>query len=130
MKRALFVAACLFAAGSVPAAAFDASLTRQLKELSGTTRFVQACNLQALIEVSRDKNGLRPTHAAVDALGAPHVDGDVMKGSGGALRSRDKWYQFSFTCSTTPDHLEVKSFTYKIGKAIPKEQWASYNLYQ
>ena len=31
---------------------------------------------------------------------------------------------------TTPDHLQVTSFTYKIGKPIPKEQWASYNLYE
>ncbi len=48
-----------------------------------------------------------------------------MTGNGGAMRSRDKWYQFSFTCVTTSDHLQVKSFNYKIGKPIPKEQWAS-----
>ena len=53
-----------------------------------------------------------------------------MTGNGGAMRSRDKWYQFSFTCATTPDHLQVKSFDYKIGKSIPKEQWASLNLYE
>ena len=52
-----------------------------------------------------------------------------MKGNTGAVRSRDKWYQFSFDCVTSPDHLEVTSFTYKVGKPIPKEQWASYNLY-
>ena len=71
MKRYL-IAVCVLLAGSVPAGAFSAALTKQLKELSGTTRFVQACSLQALIEISKDKNGLRPTHAAVDALGAPH----------------------------------------------------------
>ncbi len=128
MKR-LLVAVSVLLAGILPASAFNASLTKQLKELSGTTRFVQACNLQALIEISKARNGLRPTHAAVDALAAPHIKGDEMKGDGGALRSRDKWYQFAFTCTTTPDHLQVKSFTYKVGKPIPKEQWASYNLY-
>ncbi len=129
MNRYLFAASVLLA-GSLPAAAFNASLTKQLKELSGTTRFVQACNLQALIEVSKDRNGLRPTHAAVDALGAPYIKGDVMKGNTGALRSRDKWYQFSFDCTTTSDHLQVKSFNYKVGKPIPKDKWESYNLYK
>lgn len=124
------IAASVFLAGSLPAAAFNASLTRQLKELSGTTRFVQACSLQALIEINKDRNGLRPSHTPVDALGAPSIKGDVMTGKTGAARSRDKWYQFSFTCVTTPDHLRVTSFKYKIGKPIPQAQWAAYHLYK
>ena len=129
MNRFL-IAAALLLAGSLPAAAFSASLTRQLKELSGTTRFVQACSLQALIEISKDRNGYRPSHAPVDALSQPRIKGDTMTGGGGAMRSRDKWYQYSFVCVTTPDHLRVTSFRYKIGKPIPKAQWASYHLYQ
>ncbi len=129
MNRFL-VAAAILIAGSLPAAAFSASLTKQLKSLSGTTRFIQACNLQALIEIAKDKNGYRPEHAAVDALAPPEIKGDTMVGGGAALRSRDKWYQFTFTCVTTSDHLQVKSFEYKIGAAIPKDQWASLNLYQ
>ena len=128
MIRALF-AASLLLAGSLPAAAFTAALTKQLEQLSGTTRFVQACGLQALIEIGKDKDGFRPEHAPVDALAQPKVKGDTMTGDGGALRSGDAWYQFSFTCVTTPDHLKVTSFTYKIGKLIPEEQWLSHNLY-
>jgi hypothetical protein len=124
------VAVLVVLAACLPAAAFSPSLTQQLKELSGTTRFVQACNLEALIRISADHNGLSPSHAAVDALGKPFIKGDVMKGNGGALRSRDKWYQFSYDCVTTPDHLQVKSFAYKVGKPIPKQEWATYNLYE
>ena len=129
MNRYIIAASVLLAC-SLPAAAFNASLTGQLKGLSGTTRFVQACTLQALIEINKDRNGLRPSHTPVDALGPPSIKGDVMTGNTGAARSRDKWYQFSFKCVTSPDHLQVTSFTYKIGKPIPKAQWASYNLYQ
>lgn len=129
MNRYL-VGACVLLVGSLPAVAFDASLTKQLKELSGTTRFIQACDLEALLEIAKDKSGIKPTHAAVDALGAPSVQGDVMKGDSGAVRSRDTWYQFSFACATTPDHLEITSFDYKLGKVIPKEQWTSLNLYE
>ena len=123
------VAVALLLAGSLPAAAFSTSLTKQLEKLSGTTRFVQACGLQALIEIGKDKNGYRPEHAPVDALAQPKINGNTMTGNGGALRSRDKWFRFSFTCITTPDHLTVTSFKYKIGKPIPKEQWVSFNLY-
>lgn len=129
MNRFL-IAACVLIAGSLPAAAFDASLTRQLKELSGTTRFYAACELQALIDISKDRNGYRPEHAPVDALSLPHIKGTIMTGNGGAMRSRDKWYQYSFTCTTTPDHLQVKSFKYKIGKPIPPDRWASLHLYK
>ncbi len=129
MKR-LFIATSVVLAGSLPAAAFNAALTKELESISGATRFVQACNLQALIEIAKDKNGLRPEHAAVDALAPPQIEGDTMTGSGAAVRSRDKWYQFSFTCTTTPDHLQVTSFNYTVGKPIPKDRWASLNLYE
>ena len=129
MKQ-LFLAAFVVLAGSLPAAAFNATLTKQLESISGTTRFVTACELQALLEIAKDKNGLRPEHATVDALAAPQIKGDTMKGDGGALRSRDKWYQFSFSCVTSPDHLQVTSFAYQIGNPIPKDQWASLNLYE
>jgi hypothetical protein len=129
MNRFL-VAAAVLLVGSLPAAAFDAALTRDLQKLSGTTRFVQACNLEALIKIAADKNGLRPEHAAVDALAAPQIKGGVMKGSGGALRSRDKWYQFSFTCTASTDYLDVTKFDYEMGNPIPKNQWASLNLYE
>jgi hypothetical protein len=127
MKRFLVVAAVLVA-GSQPAAAYNASLTKQLESHSGATRCVTPCGLQALIEIGKAER--LPAGTPVDALAAPHVEGDTMTGNGGALRSRDKWYQFSFSCVTTPDHLQVTSFEYKIGKPIPEEQWASLNLYK
>ena len=129
MNRYL-IAASVLLAGSLPAAAFNAVQTRELKGLSGTTRFVEACSLQALLDIARDRNGLIPTHATVDALGAPYIKGASMTGNTGAVRSRDKWYQFSFDCKTTPDHLRVTSFKYKIGKPVPKAQWAAYHLYK
>ena len=129
MNRYL-IAASVLLAGSLPAAAFGPSMTRQLKELSGTTRFDQACSLQALLEINKDRNGYHPSHAPVDALSQPQIKGDEMTGNGGAMRSHDKWYQYSFTCVTTPDHLRVTSFKYKIDKPIPHQEWASLHLYR
>ncbi len=129
MRGLLFVGAA-FLAATLPAAAFTRQQTQELAKLSGATRLIQACDLEALIRIAADRNGLRPSHAPVDALSPPQIKGNTLKGDGGAVRSRDKWYQFSFTCVTSPDHLKVTSFTYKIGQPIPKEQWAAANLYE
>ncbi len=128
MKRLVIVVSALIAAH--PAMAFNHQQTEQLKSLAGVTRFIQACDLAAIIRIAGDKNGLRPEHIAVDAIAAPKIGDVEMSGSGGALRSRDKWYQFSFTCVTSADHLDVTKFEYKLGEAIPQDQWASLNLYR
>jgi len=52
-----------------------------------------------------------------------------MSGTGGAFRSKGKWYQFSFTCETDADHMNVRTFSFKIGEPIPEEQWEPHGLW-
>ncbi len=128
MRTSLLVVLALVT-GALPAAAFTKAETNGLKSLSGTTRLIQACSLQGLLKIASDKNGYKPEHVVIDALGAPIIDGDKVNGTGGVLRSRGKWYHLSFACATSADHLEVTKFTYEIGEAIPQDQWAQLNLY-
>jgi len=129
MKKTLLAVAALLVAAA-PAAAFTKSEIAGLQSMSGVTRLIQACNLQALNQIAADKsNKLRPEHVAIDGLSQPSINGDAVSGKGGVLRSRGKWYQFAFDCKTTPDHLEVTKFGYKVGETIPKDKWAEYNLY-
>jgi hypothetical protein len=130
MKKTLLAVAALLVAAATPAAAFTKSEIAGLKSMSGVTRLIQACNLQALIQIAADKNKLRPEHVAIDGLSQPNIKGDAVSGKGGVLRSGGKWYQFDFDCKTSPDHLEVTKFGYKLGDSIPKDKWAEYNLYQ
>ena len=129
MRRLLLVGTALLVA-TLPAAAFTKSEIKQLETLSGNTRLTQACVLEALLKVAADKKGMRPEHVVVDVMGPPHYDGNTLTIDGGAIRSRDKWYGLSFTCVTSADHLQVTAFDYKLGEAIPKEQWTDLNLYQ
>jgi len=52
-----------------------------------------------------------------------------MSGTGGAFKSKGQWYQFSFTCRTSPDHMQVQSFSYQIDGPIPQEQWEKSGLW-
>jgi hypothetical protein len=35
-----------------------------------------------------------------------------------------------YSCTASPDHLQVLSFKLTIGEEIPESKWASYGLWQ
>ena len=114
----------------MPVAAFanDARVERMLKQLDPDARFEQVCDLEAMKHISKDKT-YRPERSMVSALSHPKVAASTMSGSGGAFKSKGQWYQFSFKCETTPDHMKVQAFSFQIGEPIPPEQWEPNGLY-
>jgi hypothetical protein len=80
--------------------------------------------------VKKDGKPYRPDRAITYALSKPVLSGHTMSGQGGAFRSKGKWYQYSFSCSATADHMKVSTFTYKIGDPIPEDQWETYGLFR
>jgi hypothetical protein len=50
--------------------------------------------------------------------------------SGGAFRSRKKWFELSYRCTATPDHLTIVNFRFTIGEEIPEGKWASFGLWE
>lgn len=127
-QTALAVLAFLPAASS--AAAEKSRFDRSLMHLDPVTRMEQICAAETMARVSRDDNPYKPDRAIIYALGAPKRDGDTVAGNGGAFRSKGKWYQYSFVCTTTPDHARVSDFSYKIRGPIPENSWESYGLTQ
>jgi hypothetical protein len=114
----------------VPAAASanDSKVERMLRQLEPDARFEQVCDLEAMKRIGKDKT-YRPERTIVSALGEPKVADTTMSGSGGAFKSKGQWYQFSFTCQTSPDHMQVLSFSYRIGEPIPAGQWEKNGLW-
>ena len=108
--------------------ASDSKVERMLKQLDPDARFEQICDLEAARRISEDKS-YRPERAVVSALGEPKVANATMTGSGGAFKSKGQWYQFSFTCKTSPDHMQVLSFSYRVGEPIPPERWEKSGLW-
>jgi hypothetical protein len=110
------------------ASANDPQVERMLQQLDPDARFEQICDLEAAKRISKDKT-YRPERAIVSALGEPKVAAFTMSGSGGAFKSKGQWFQFSFKCETTADHMQVQSFSYRIGEPIPQEQWEKSGLW-
>jgi hypothetical protein len=122
------VSVLIAVAAAAPASA--GTIERSLARLDPLTRLEQICSIEALVRVDHDNNPYRPDRAVIYALSKPQIDGDTLSGEGGALRSQGKWYQFSFRCQSTADHMHVTKFTYKLGKAIPQDKWQAYGLWE
>ena len=126
MQRLALALAVLCCGG--PAFAVDARVEKMLKQLDPDARFEQVCDLEAMKVISKDKT-YRPERTIVSALAIPNVAGTTMSGAGGAFKSKGQWYQFSFRCQTTPDHMAVQTFSFQIGEPIPEEQWEKSGLW-
>ena len=127
MLRAVF-ALGLLAPGVTVASAIDAKVERMLKQLDPDARFEQVCDLEAMQRIGKDKT-YRPERTIVSALASPKVAETTMSGTGGAFKSNGQWYQFAFTCRTSPDHMQVLSFSYKVGEPIPQGEWEKNGLW-
>jgi len=108
----------------------DARFAASLKKLDPQTRLEQVCDLEAMSRIDRDANPYHPDRAKTDVVSSPVHAGDTVTGKGGAFRSKGKWYSFSFTCKGSADHMQVLSFSYKIGEMIPESKWAALGLWR
>ena len=127
LLRVGFALAILFPFVSA-AAANDPKVERMLQQLDPDARFEQICDLEAMQRIGKDKV-YRPERTVVSALASPKVANGTMTGSGGAFKSKGQWYQFSFICKTSPDHMQIQSFSYQIGAPIPEHEWEKSGLW-
>jgi len=137
MRRVGLALTILVATGTGLAAAdskgevrVEPRIEAMLKRIDPADRLEQICDYAAAIRIGRDKTHFHPDRAVIDSISPAKIKGDTVKGSGGAFRSRGQWYQFSFTCETTPDRLKVLSFDYRIGDKIPEDKWDEYGLWR
>ena len=137
MRRVLLALLIALTNGSGLAAADSKSeikieprIEAMLKRIDPADRLEQVCDYAAAKRIGRDKNPYHPDRAVIDSISPFKVEGDTIKGNGGAFRSRGEWYQFSFTCKTTPDRLKILSFDYHVGEKIPEDKWNDYGLWR
>ena len=83
-----------------------------------------------MTRIRKDAGSFRPDRAVANAMAPAKVSGDTIKATGGAFRSRGKWYALTYACTATPDHMAVVSFHYTIGPEIPETKWAAFGLWQ
>ena len=126
MKLMVFIAVAAAMASSVADAA--TSRSEQMLKLSPETRIEQRCDARAMGSVGREHKGFRPDELVAYAFADPVLRGVRISAPGGAIRSGGKWYRLSYTCETSADGLDVKSFAYQLGAEVPRNEWESHFL--
>jgi hypothetical protein len=111
-------------------AADDARFERSLEMLAPAERLEQLCDFTAMTRIRSEKKEFRPDRAVANAMAESLAKGDTLEVTGGAFRSKKKWYALTYRCTATPDHLKIVTFNYTIGEEIPESKWASFGLWQ
>ncbi|KAB2919614.1 MAG: DUF930 domain-containing protein [Hyphomicrobiaceae bacterium] len=104
-------------------------MDRLLKKMDPQTRTMQVCDLLGLQTFTREKKLVKPDRVRINATSAPTVQGNVVSGTGGAVRTGGQWITFSFTCMVTPDRMKATAFTYTMGRPIPKNRIEALGLW-
>jgi hypothetical protein len=121
-----------FIAGLVaafPANAMESALRAGLLKLDPETRLEQRCDAEVLDRITHDDPRYKADRVVAYAFATPEMEKDSIRSPGAAFRSKGEWYRLKFKCLTAPDQMTVLELRYKIGDAVPKEDWAKYNLY-
>ena len=108
----------------------DARILRSLKLLEPIDRLEQLCDYTAMVHIRKDQRKFHPDRAVASAIKPPKISADTIEAKGGAFRSRKRWYEMSYSCTATPDHMQVLSFHLSVGQEIPENKWAAYGLWQ
>lgn len=128
MRRHGLILSILIAAMPGAALAADARLEASLRDLDASTRLIQVCDLAVMDKMSSRKDGVTD-RAFIDALHRPEIHGDVAKGDGGAFRRKGEWFEFSYRCALTPDHMKTTALTVDVKRHVPHAEWAKKNFY-
>jgi hypothetical protein len=123
----LAIVATTIAATSVAA---DERFDRSLEMLAPAERLEQLCDYTAMTRIRTEKKEFRPDRAVANAMAEPRANANTLEVTGGAFRSKKKWYALTYRCTATPDHLKIVTFNYAIGEEIPEAKWASFGLWQ
>lgn len=106
----------------------DPRVKQAIGRLPPKKRIVQLCSIEALEQVRRQRPNAFPDMLVPFGPSGGSISAAGMSASGGAFRSRAKWYAVDFRCEVDAESTSIVSFSYAIGKAIPKSEWAARQL--
>lgn len=100
-------------------------IKQALGRLSIDERITQICSIEALEQIRRNKQNAFPDLLA--SVGAEiNTPNFIVKN--GAYRSGGLWYEIAIDCVVNNDAMAVIKFSYHLGMAIPKSEWARRKL--
>jgi hypothetical protein len=99
-----------------------------LKHLEPQTRSQQLCDFEAILQINRQFNEYAVDFVVAYATGAVVRKGDAVIAHGAAFHSNGGWYNLAFECQLSANQRDVAHLKFKLGDAIPRDQWADLNL--
>ncbi|MEY9833561.1 hypothetical protein ABIA25_005439 [Sinorhizobium fredii] len=106
----------------------DPRVKQAIGRLPPKRRIVQLCTIEALEQVRRQRSDAFPDMLVPFGPVGGLVSASGLSASGGAYRSRGKWYAIDFKCEVNSETTSVASFSFAIGGAIPKSEWGVRQL--
>jgi hypothetical protein len=110
-------------------AAQQRQMRKQMLELEPDARAEERCDARANGAVQRDHRDFKPEKTIAYAFADVLVGEQMVEAPGAAIRSKGDWYHLSYRCRTSADGLDIESFEYELGSAIPKAEWSDRGLY-
>nr|WP_246549278.1 DUF930 domain-containing protein [Ancylobacter oerskovii] len=111
-----------------PAGAQAKTTDEQMLMLDPAARVEQRCNSRGMGEIGREQKGMHPDELVAYAYANTKLSGQHLVAPGAAVRSGGTWYHLSYACETANDGMDIKSFSYKLGAAIPRSEWDAHYL--
>jgi hypothetical protein len=105
-----------------------AQAAKDLANFNGEERAVQLCNLEAMEQVRTWNPSYRPERIIAYATAEEVTAGDTIKAPGAAFLSAGAWYELDYECVLAPGRATVDGFQFKVGDAIPRDEWDADNL--
>lgn len=103
-------------------------LRRELGRLVEEDRVAQLCNLEAMEQIHAWRRDFQPDRLVDYARSDTRMQDHTLIAQGGAFRSARNWYEVSYRCELDADLGKVVGFAFRVGSAIPREEWAADNL--
>ncbi|MDQ0509476.1 DUF930 domain-containing protein [Ancylobacter amanitiformis] len=103
-------------------------LRRELGRLVDEDRIAQLCDLEAMEQIHAWQADFQPDRLVDYALSDTRMEGTTLIAHGGAFRNQRKWYEVSYRCELDAGLRKVVGFAFRVGAAIPREEWATDNL--
>ena len=114
---------------AAPAFAANQAMLKQLEKLDPDTRLEQRCDIEAMDRISAAKKGFKVDKVVAYTFAEPVPGENSHKAPGAVFRSDGEWYRLSYTCTTSAEHIDIKSFDYRIGSMVPRAAWTEHYLY-
>ena len=86
------------------------------------------CDFEAILQINRQFNEYAVDFVVAYATEAVVRKGDAVIAHGAAFHSNGRWYNLAFECQLSANQRDVAHLKFKLGDAIPGDQWADLNL--